>query len=332
MGGGGISRSRAAAAFALVLTLNAVSAHAEPSASQIATAKSLVAEGRKQRTSGDHAAAKQKFKAAWALVPTPIIGLDLAKEHVALGELVEAREVCLEIARIAPSSKESAESQAARTEAKALEESLKPRIATLTVEVIGVPEGVPVRARIDGAPIPPEVIGVAQKLNPGKHVVILEAGKGHLREEVVTLVEGDTRTLRANFSGESFTKQDDAKPSSAPSPPKSPEGSSSAYHVAAWAGFTIAAAGAVACFLTIPPAIEKKRIVDEYEDKGTLKKAQIDDWEKARTWAVVSGVGVLLGLSVGIASLVLAPKDATRPALNAHIDSRTAYASATWRF
>ena len=78
-------------AVALATTGGAVErAHADPTPAAIASAKSLVADGRKLRDAGDTKGARDKFRAAYALVPTPIIGLDLGKADVALGELVAA--------------------------------------------------------------------------------------------------------------------------------------------------------------------------------------------------------------------------------------------------
>ena len=92
------SRRVAAGLLVLVATLVAPvvtpSARAdEPSAADAETALALYKTGKQMRDSGDAKGALEKLRAAYALVETPIIALELGRTYAALGKLVEAREV-----------------------------------------------------------------------------------------------------------------------------------------------------------------------------------------------------------------------------------------------
>ena len=94
------------------MLLVASSASAQ-SAADIASARDLVAEGRTARDKQDFLTAREKFRAAHALLHAPITGLDLAKAEVALGHLADAREVCLDVERSEKNPKETKASAAA---------------------------------------------------------------------------------------------------------------------------------------------------------------------------------------------------------------------------
>src|SRR5512143_1729383 len=90
---------------------------ANPSAEDFATARALYKEGKDLRAAGDLKGALEKLKAAHALGHTPITGIELARTQVQLGLLVEARETCLGVARLAVESDETGRSADARKDA-----------------------------------------------------------------------------------------------------------------------------------------------------------------------------------------------------------------------
>jgi len=183
--------SSRAACFVALLTIARAGA-ADPTAADVATAKSLVVEGRTLRSKGNHKTARDRFRAAFALVPTPIIGMDLAREHEALAELIEARDVALSVTKLAPLSKESDESKTARADATKLANELATRIPSVVVQMQKLPSGA--RLTIDGAPLPPEMLGVPRKVNPGKHKIVLQVGESaHTTTTVVE--EGDSKDV-----------------------------------------------------------------------------------------------------------------------------------------
>ena len=92
-------------------------AYAQRSATDLESARQLYNQGVQLRDMGDLKGALEKLKAAHALGNTPITGLELCKTHAALVQPVEAREVCLGVARIPPLAGETPRSQDARSEA-----------------------------------------------------------------------------------------------------------------------------------------------------------------------------------------------------------------------
>ena len=88
-------------------SLPALPAFAEPTASDLETARELYKEGRALRDKNDLKAALEKFKGAHALASTPVTGLELGRTHMLLTELVEAREAFLSVAKIPFADKES---------------------------------------------------------------------------------------------------------------------------------------------------------------------------------------------------------------------------------
>lgn len=180
-----------AALFAVTIAVGG-STHAEPSAADVTTAKSLVSEGRALRDKGKHSAARDRFKGAFALVPTPIIGMDLAREHLALGELVEAREVAIAVTKLPANPKESEEGRAARADAATVANDLTTRIPSLVIDVDNLPAGGTVL--LDDVPVPPATFGVPRKLNPGKHTVVARVDERE-KSRTVTLGEGQQKKV-----------------------------------------------------------------------------------------------------------------------------------------
>src|SRR5207244_1805882 len=115
------------------------------------------------------------LRAAYALVETPLTALELGRTYAALGKLVEAREVLLAVARIPKRKNESQKAEEARAESEQLAQSLRPRLAQVTVQVKGS-SSAPTRLLIDGVAVPPEASSAARIVNPGAHVIAIEQG------------------------------------------------------------------------------------------------------------------------------------------------------------
>ena len=153
-----------AAALSLTLAVPAVAGN--PNAEDFATARALYKEGKDLRAAGDLKGALEKLNAAHALGHTPLTGIELARVQVQLGLLVEARETCLGVARLAVESDETSRSADARKDAAKLADELRPRIASLRVHV--PPNAI---VTIDGVAVQAIALGEARKVNPGHHVI-----------------------------------------------------------------------------------------------------------------------------------------------------------------
>ena len=273
-----------------------------PTAQELETARTLYKEGKELRARGDLRGALEKLQAAHALGNTPVTGIELARTYVMVGQIVEAREVCLYIARMPVAGDETEKSVEARTEAAQLAEQLRPRIPTLVVKVQGLPAGEAAHLVIDGAPVPDAAFGEAQKVDPGKHAVVVRAGEGAAAREArgeVEAREGQTAELTLTLP---------PAPEPPPPPPPPPSGSR-ASTLLVKIGFGTAIAGGAVGLLTGVTALTKKDQLggecNVYSCDNT--NGGSPDLHTARTWAAVSTVAFCVGgagLVTGIIGLL----------------------------
>lgn len=179
-----------AAACVLGVSRPAVARADGPTAADVETARELYRQGLERRDQGDVDGAREKLAAAWALVRTPIIGLELCKVHASGGRPVEAREVCLGVARIPPSAEETPRSAEARREASRIADEVKARIASVRVVVTGTSADDPATIRIDGVEVPAAAAGEPRSVDPGAHDVSAQVRGGPESRARVELRDG----------------------------------------------------------------------------------------------------------------------------------------------
>ncbi|MCA9586008.1 MAG: hypothetical protein KC657_11680 [Myxococcales bacterium] len=168
---------------------------AQRNAADVETAREAYRQGLKMREAGDLRGALEKFRAAHALAKTPITGLELCKSHAALAQPVEAREVCLGVSRIPPSSEETARSAEARAEAAKIAEEVKPKIGSIVVVLQGVPPGRTPTVTIDGRAVPPAALSEPRSVNPGTHEIVARIETGPEARSTVETREGEGRRV-----------------------------------------------------------------------------------------------------------------------------------------
>ncbi len=202
-----MSRSnRPSRAFALVLA-GALAASALPRAAfaegASATDKSAAAdymrEGKELRGAGDHDGALKKFRAAYALVPSPVTGLAVAQEESALGLLLEARESVTAIGRMPVSATETAFSAKAREDAATLQTELSARIPVVEIKVGNVPSGKVATVTVDGKAIALEVAEAGWRVNPGAHTVVAHVAGQPDQSFALELKERDRKHVELVF-------------------------------------------------------------------------------------------------------------------------------------
>ena len=96
---------------------------------------------------------------------------------MATGKLVEAREAFLSVGRIAVQPAETSRSVAARKESAELAEAVRPRIPSLVVHIVGVPED-SVAVTIDGAAVPTAALIAPRLVDPGSHRIVATTTSG----------------------------------------------------------------------------------------------------------------------------------------------------------
>ena len=162
-------------------------AHAEPSASERATARSLAQEGYAALTKKDYAAAEDRFRRADELVHAPTLVLDRARALVGMGHFGEAYAAFQAVIAEEVPAKAPAVWKRARKAAEQEIEAIKPRVAWLTVRVTGASEP---HVEIDGKPLPASSLGQRLPANAGERVVTASAEGFVSKESKQTLSEG----------------------------------------------------------------------------------------------------------------------------------------------
>jgi hypothetical protein len=284
---------------ALLTLLAASAAHAEPSAADKETARRLMTEGRAHRKDGDNKAALQSFIAADAIMHVPTTGLEVARTEVDLGQLVEARDQLLAIARLPNSDKEPRAFSEARETAKALGAEIEPRIPSVRVKVQGAPSGAAVKVVVDGAEIPSVALTAPRAVDPGHHVIAASAGAEPHQVEV-DVAEGETKDVTVDLGA--ATADGNAPP---PAGGKSGEGTDPV-RLASYIGFGVGGAGLILGAVTGILAISKLSAAKQQGCVGNdCPPAADSDLNSASTMATLSTVGFVVG-GVGVAGGVTA--------------------------
>src|SRR5262245_24937263 len=180
-------------ALSLLVVGVARGAIADPSAADLETARDLYGQGKTLREKGDLAGAVAKFRQAFQLAATPILGLEICRTEEKLAHLVEAREACLSAVRLPTKANESDNTKKARGEAAALADAIKARIPAIVITLQGVPAGVEATVTSDGEAVPAATLGAPRKVDPGTHHVVAKVGSGPESTTDVTVKEGETK-------------------------------------------------------------------------------------------------------------------------------------------
>lgn len=286
----------------------------EPSAADAETALALYKDGKALREKGELPGALEKLKAAYALAETPITALELGKTYAQMGKLVEAREVLLAVSRLPVRKNESTKAAEARTESEALAAQIKPRLASLTVRVKGVPPGSTQKVTVDGAVVPPDAVSVPRILNPGAHIVVLEVN-GKPTQSDVSLIDGEAREL------ELVPADGGAPPPIVPPPVTGPENPPSAATGGGTSplvpiGFTVAGIGVVVGVVTgIMTLSTASTVKKTCNPDGRCPAAAQSDLDSASTTGTISTIGFIVGIAgaaVGVTGLLMS-KPNTEP-------------------
>lgn len=266
-------------------------AHADgPAASDLESARELLQAGRALREKGDLKGALEKFKASHALAHTPITGIELARTHAALNQPVEAREVCLSIARSPVAREETSRSQEAREEAAKLAESVKAKIATLSIDVV-VPAGRTAVVKIDGVEVPQVALSEGRKVDPGAHVVTARIDDGPEVSTNAELREGETKRVSLAPKAPAVV----AKHSEGPITPPPSEVEEKRLSPLVPIGFTVAAVGVGVGAVTGLVAQSKSSNLDLTCPANQCRGTAASNLSTAKSLATVSTVGFVVG-------------------------------------
>jgi len=305
---------RASRPLATLLLLLAMLALAPPAHAQSdedrETAQVLFKQGNEARAAGDVSGAAAKYKVAYALVQTPVIGLAYGKAELDLGQLVEARQTFLSIGRIPALPNESPRAAAARAEVATLAAQLEPRIATVTLKLQASPGSPRPAVTIDGVALPDVALEAPRRLNPGDHVAVATVA-GVKSETKFHLEPGESREVGVEVPDAPASA--DAGPGPAlvgPAPvvvqssPASPRPS----RVPAYIALGVGGAGVVVTAAFGALALGNKSTLngDCTAGHSTCPGSAQSEINSFRTNAIVSDIGLGIGVvGVGVGGLLL---------------------------
>jgi hypothetical protein len=321
---------------ALALVLAAVLLPARPARAQtpqqLETARTLYKQGKELRGQGDVRRALEKLAAAHALGNTPVTGIELARTYVMVGQIVEARETCLYIARIPVAPDETGKSAEARTDAAKLAEELRPRIPTLLVKVEGLAPQEAARLLVDDVAVPAAAMSEPLKVDPGRHEVIARAGEGPTARQVraaAEVKEGEAREVTVTLPPPSAPGGTPEKEKKEEEPSKSH--ATGGMPVVARVGFVTAIGGLVVSLVAGTTALSKKgQVSDECNpDRSCPAGSQgARDLKAGEDWATAANVSIgIAGAAavVGIIGLVTG-----RPTAPAQSGSGSGVSASPW--
>ncbi len=180
---------RFVAPFALLVAL-APAAHAQ-SQSDVDTARAAFLQGLDLRDKQhDNAGAAARFKAAYALVPTPRIGFELGRTLRAMNDLIGARAAFVAATQLPARANESAEAKKARVDAQAQADDLDQRIPQIQLHLSGFGQ-----IYVDGEAVRHDALAVPRRVNPGSHVIQVQVEGDVKGEQNVTLAEGEHKDV-----------------------------------------------------------------------------------------------------------------------------------------
>ncbi len=289
-----------AALLALTALLAPCPALAAPDPADRAVARHLMDDGDRKAEIKDYRGALEAYRKADAIMGVPTTGIDVARTHVLLGQLVEAWRVATNVTRFPRKATEPEAFTHARRDAEVLIESLLPRIPTLRIAAVGAPPGAAIEITIDGAKVPAEEVHDALKVNPGERVIRASARGFAPASGTTTLAEGQTSTLTLTLA-----------------PRVDPPGSSGRSALV-YASFGLGGAGLVVGTITgllsLGAVSSAKKICAA---SGACPAGAQPDLDRSLTMANISNVGFGAGIAfvgLGVVGLVLTPRSSANPA------------------
>jgi hypothetical protein len=263
----------------------------------------------------DLKAALKAFRGADALMHVPTTALEVAKTEAQNGELVEARDHALTLARSIAKPGEPPPFAEARAAADALAADLEGRIPSLKVHITGAKED-DVEVRLDDSVIPTAALGLPRKLNPGTHVLQAKNGSD-ARRVTVEVRERESRETTIDFSvaapqtppPDNTTPPPDGNVTNPPpDPPETPSGPGNPVRTGLVAGgFGVAVLGTIIGSITGGISLSKTSTLKEQCNGDKCSPLLADELSAANTMATVSTISFVFagaGLITGIVALV----------------------------
>jgi hypothetical protein len=297
---------------------------AAQSAADRETARQLMDRGDERVETGHLDEALGLYRGAHAIMNVPTTGIAVAETLARLGNLVEARDMALQVLRL-PASREPPEPepfQRARALAETLARELGQQIPTLAIQIVPRAARAAASLRIDGSSVPAAAIELPHALDPGSHRLDLRAPGFRARELHVHLLRADRKSLRVELEREvppalthgatlstvraPSASVTDGSDGSAPSAGTSAGKPSIPWPV--WVGAGVGGAGILVGAIAGVVSLQHASAAKEFCDGNTCTSEARSDRDKAIRAANVSNAGWVaagLGAAVSLTSLWL---------------------------
>jgi hypothetical protein len=306
-------------ALALAFATAASPVIAAPTAAERETARRLMDEGKERTRAGEKERAVEAYRKAHDLMKVPTTGVALAKAHLAVGHLVEARDVALEVARMPHENGEPSIFEKARKEAKELEANVKPRIPTVRIVVKGGPA---TKVSVDAGEVAVLLLGEPVAMNPGKHAIAAWNADAVETRADVDLAERDAKEIELTLPTANpvvVATMPELRRSSGAAPPKvGGSERSGVANVLIVSGFGVALAGLAVGGVTGALTLSKAGTVKGQCENGICDPQAKADLDSASSLATVSTIGFAVagaGALCGVIGLLL-PRTKTESALH----------------
>jgi hypothetical protein len=122
-------------------------------------------------------------------------GLAVARARIGLGELIEARDLLLELVRAPRAADEPEPLLQARNEAASLAKQLETRIPSVVIAVKGPPPDAAVEVSVDGHMVPVVNMGATRRVNPGTHTLTATSDGYAPTSSRISVKEGQTEKV-----------------------------------------------------------------------------------------------------------------------------------------
>lgn len=215
---------------------------------ETAGARAMAQQGLEAFKAERFAEAADLFSRAESLVHSPVHLLYKARAHAKVGELVKAQEAYIKIIREKLPPKAPQAFRNAQGSAPAELETVKARLAHLTVTIIGPKEGA--QLTLDGEEVPAALVGVPMPVDPGEHKLEASAEGYSSDSTAVTMAEAQREGIELRLepiasapeTAAPVVTQSTTDAATAP-PPDSAAGPNQGLRIGSYVAFGVGAVG-----------------------------------------------------------------------------------------
>ncbi len=276
-------------------------AWAEPTPAELAKARDAFRQGVQLEASNDWVGALAKFETVAQVRMTPAVRFHIARCQQHLGQLLEARGGYRLAAFEATQSKDPKAGEVQREASEALAE-IEQKIPKLVItRGKGAEAGT---VTVDGVALGEASVGKEFPLNPGAHTVEFKDSDGNVSRSVVTLAEGETRTV--DLEGKAPPPVATSASASAAPPPPPPPPPPEKSNVLPWVVVGVGGASLIASTIFYLQRSSAISDLDAACVDSRCPASLEDTGNKGKTYTTLANVTLGLGLvGVGVGTYLL---------------------------